>query len=195
MTQNFAKLTSDNIISFIEDIFKKRAEIEYLGEPVTTTEHMLQAATIAEREGMNEDLIVGAFLHDIGHFTNDLGTFMMEDKLDRCHEKAGAAILLPFFPSVVTDCVRYHVAAKRYICAIQPEYFKTLSDASVHSLKLQGGPMNKQEVEQFAIYPNVNDIVQVRYCDDKAKEPNAITPNLDYFLSMTKYVMDKHHNV
>ena len=38
-------------------------------------------------------------------------------------EEAGAAVLARFFPTLVTDCVRYHGAAKRYLCATKPAYF------------------------------------------------------------------------
>ena len=103
-------------------------------------EHMLQGAHFAEKRRRTGDLIVAALLHDIGHFTSEFGTFSMDDVEDRHHEEAGAAVLEQFFPTLVTDCVRYHVAAKRYLCAARPEYFKRLSDASVHSLNLQGRP-------------------------------------------------------
>ena len=66
-------------------------------------EHMLQGATIAERNGQPEEIIVGALLHDMSHFTSEFGTFTMDDTEDRHHEDAGAEVLEQFFPSVVTD--------------------------------------------------------------------------------------------
>ena len=135
-------LTPDTIVAFLGDIFTRRGHEEYLGEPVTMAEHMLQGATIAEAQGQSEDIIVATLLHDIGHFTSEFGTFQMNDTQDRYHEEAGAQVLGRFFPAIVTDCVRYHVAAKRYLCAARPEYFAKLSEASVHSLNLQGGPMD-----------------------------------------------------
>ena len=107
-------LTPDTIVAFLGDIFERRGGEEYLGEPVTMAEHMLQGAHIAEQQGESEDIIVAALLHDIGHFTSEFGTFSMEDTQDKHHEEAGAEMLEEFFPSIVTDCVRYHVAAKRY---------------------------------------------------------------------------------
>uniref|UniRef100_UPI002B26CEA1 HD domain-containing protein n=1 Tax=Leisingera sp. TaxID=1879318 RepID=UPI002B26CEA1 len=130
---DFSTLTQDNIAAFIGDIFDRRGDEEYLGETVTMTEHMLQGATIAEANGQPEEIIVGALLHDIGHFTSEFGTFSMDDTKDRFHEEAGAKVLEQFFPSVITDCVRYHVAAKRYLCATKPEYLNRLSAASIHS--------------------------------------------------------------
>ena len=146
---DYSTLTRDNIVAFLGDIFDRRGGEEYLGEPVTMAEHMLQGATIAEQNGQDEIIIVSALLHDIGHFTSEFGTFTMDDTEDRYHEEAGAKVLEEFFPSVVTDCVRYHVAAKRYLCATKPEYFKRLSEASIHSLNLQGGPMDADEVAEF----------------------------------------------
>lgn len=93
----------------------------------------------------------------------------MNDTVDRLHEEAGATVLAEFFPSVVTDCVRDHVAAKRYLCAVDPTYFDDLSDASVQSLSLQGGPMNEAEVAEFEKLENTRDIVQVRLYDDRAR--------------------------
>ena len=137
---DFSTLTPANIVAFLADIFERRGGEEYLGEPVTMAEHMLQGATMAEQSGLPDIIIVAALLHDIGHFTSEFGTFSMDDTEDRLHEEAGARVLEAFFPRLVTDCVRYHVAAKRYLCATRPEYFDRLSQASVHSLNLQGGP-------------------------------------------------------
>ena len=96
-------LTGDTIVDFIGSIFDRRGGEEYLGEPVTMGEHMLQGATLAERSGQSEEIIVAALLHDIGHFTSEFGTFTMDDTEDRHHEDAGAEVLERFFPTVVTD--------------------------------------------------------------------------------------------
>ncbi len=122
MKPDFSTLDRNNIVAFIGDIFDRRGGEEYLGEPVTMAEHMLQGATIAEQNGMPEEIIVGALLHDIGHFTSEFGTYHPDDTEDRHHEDAGADVLEQFFPTVITDCCRYHVAAKRYLCATKPEY-------------------------------------------------------------------------
>ena len=146
---DFTTLDSRNIVAFLEDIFERRGGEEYLGEPVTMAEHMLQGATLAEKNDQSEIIIVAALLHDIGHFTSEFGMFSMEDTEDRFHEDAGGDVLQDYFPTLVIDCVRYHVAAKRYLCATRPSYFDKLSKASVHSLNLQGGAMNEDEVAEF----------------------------------------------
>lgn len=186
------KLTAENIVAFIGDIFERRGGEEYLGEPVTMAEHMLQGATFAEESGQDEEIIVGALLHDIGHFTSEFGTFSMDDVEDRLHEEAGAKVLEEFFPSVVVDCVRYHVAAKRYLCAVKPEYFNRLSIASVHSLKLQGGPMNDKEVSEFKKNPNLEKIIQVRYLDDAGKRDDMDTPDFWHFAPAVQRIVDKY---
>lgn len=187
-----SKLNRENIVEFIGGIFDRRGDEEYLGEPVTMAEHMLQGATIAEQNGQPEEIIVGALLHDIGHFTSEFGTFSMNDTEDRFHEQAGAKVLERFFPSVITDCVRYHVAAKRYLCATRPEYFNRLSEASVHSLNLQGGPMNAEEVAEFEKNPNLKQIIAVRYLDEAGKRADMETPDYWHFAPMVQRMVDKH---
>lgn len=187
-----AVLAHDTIVSFLADIFERRGGEEYLGEPVTMAEHMLQGATLAEQAGHDDVIIVAALLHDIGHFTSEFGTFSMDDTQDRYHEEAGAALLERFFPSIVTDCVRHHVAAKRYLCATRPEYFERLSQASVHSLNLQGGPMSDEEVSEFEKNPNLEHIVQVRYLDDAGKRGDMETPPFAHFAPLVQRVVDRH---
>ena len=186
------ELTRDTIVPFLADIFARRGDEEYLGEPVTMAQHMLQAATIADQKTLPEEVIVAALLHDIGHFTSEFGTYHPDDTEDRHHEEAGAEVLAPFFPALVTDCVQHHVAAKRYLCATRPDYLNRLSDASRHTLELQGGPMDPAEVVAFETNPNVERIVQVRYLDEAAKDPNLITPSFAYFAPMVQRVVDRH---
>ena len=188
------ELTRDTIVPFLADIFERRGGEEYLGEPVTMAEHMLQGATMAEAQGLEEDVIVAALLHDIGHFTSEFGTYHPDDTEDRHHEDAGAEVLSEFFPSVVIDCVKYHVAAKRYLCATRPDYFNRLSDASIHTLSLQGGPMDPDEVAAFEANPNLQKIIQVRYLDEAGKRPDMDTPSFSHFAQMVQRVVDRHLN-
>jgi len=183
-------LNHDNIVAYIGDIFERRGNEEYLGEPVTIAAHMLQGATFAEQRGQSEAIIVAALLHDIGHFTSEFGSFTMDDTEDRFHEEAGARVLDAFFPDAIVDCVKYHVAAKRYLCATRPAYFDQLSAASVHSLKLQGGPMSADEVAEFEANPNHSLIVEVRLLDDEGKVPDMETPDFWHFAPMVQAQVD-----
>ena len=188
-------LTPKTIVAFLGDIFERRGGEEYLGEPVTMAQHMLQGAALAEEAGKPERIIVAALLHDIGHFTSEFGTYHPDDTHDRHHEEAGADVLEAFFPTVVTDCVRYHVAAKRYLCATRPEYFGRLSAASVHTLNLQGGPMSAEDVAEFETNPNLSEIIEVRYLDDAGKHADMQTPGFAHYAPMVQRVIDAHCGV
>jgi predicted HD phosphohydrolase len=185
----------ETIVAFLGDIFARRGAEEYLGEPVTIAAHMLQGAHLAELQG-EEDLVVAAtLLHDVGHFTSEFGEFSMDDTHDRYHDEAGARVLEHFFPRLLVDCVRHHVAAKRYMCATDPNYFAQLSAASVHSLKLQGGAMNEAEVAEFEARPNFREIVRVRILDDAGKIEGLSVPGFDYYVPMLQRLVDAHCEV
>jgi len=186
-------LTPDTIVAFLGDIFARRGGEEYLGEPVTMAQHMLQGAYFAETEGEDEVIIVAALLHDIGHFTSEFGTFSMADTADKYHEEAGAAVLEKFFPPIVTECVRQHVAAKRYLCATDASYFAKLSDASIHSLNLQGGAMDDTEVAAFQKHPHLDALVKVRHFDDRGKVAGLKTPDFAHYAPMVQRVVDQFY--
>jgi predicted HD phosphohydrolase len=94
---------------------------------------------------------------------------------DQRHGEAGARWLSRWFGEAVTEPVRLHVAAKRYLCAVEPGYFGLLSGESVRTLARQGGAMTPEEVAAFEALPHARDAVAVRRWDDQAKDP-AITP-------------------
>lgn len=183
----------ESTLSRIRTIFIDHGSQDYLGEDVTMAEHMLQSAHQAEAMGADRLTIVGALLHDIGHFTSVFGTFTMEDTEDRYHEDAGAKMLAEVFPEEVVACVEHHVAAKRYLCATDPDYYEGLSSASRHSLSLQGGAMDEDEITEFAKNPHLERILTVRRCDDGGKVAGQDTPPLEYFMPMVEGVLREHH--
>ena len=187
-----ATLSPETIVAFIEDIFARRGAEEYLGEPVTISEHMLQCAECAETQGASEKLIAAALLHDIGHFTNEFPDDAAEQGIDSVHEEAGARVLKEFFPPMIHDCVRYHVDAKRYLCATDPAYYGKLSDASIHSLNLQGGPMSDAEVAAFRKNPHLDAILQVRIWDDVGKDPSHAAPGFAHYRPLLERVVQSH---
>ena len=185
-------LSRETIVPFLSRIFAEGAAEEYLGEPVTIGEHMLQSAQLAAEAGADDDVVAAALLHDIGHFTHAFPTDAAEQGIDSRHEEAGAAVLARFFPDLVVDCVRHHVDAKRYLCATRPDYFDRLSEASVLSLRLQGGPMDENEVSEFAGNPNLDQIIQVRFIDEAAKVAGKETPGFDHYAPLLQRVVDRH---
>ena len=182
--------TAEQVIATIVDIFASHGDEEYLGEPVTMSEHMLQAAHFAAEAGAGEDAIIAALIHDIGHFTSEHGAFSMEDTSDKFHEDAGAAVLEGVFPAIVVEAVKHHVAAKRYLCAVDRDYLDALSPASVHSLMLQGGPMSADERAAFETNPHLEQILLVRRCDDRGKVPGLAVPPLEHYLPMMRRVLE-----
>ena len=172
---------NNDIIALIADIFERRGAESYLGEAVTMAEHMLQSATLAQAAGASEPVVAAALLHDIGHFTSEFGSYQTSDVVDRCHDRAAALVLAGHFPPLVVDCARLHVAAKRYLCAVEPRYYDGLSAASQHSLMLQGGAMTEAEVAAFRNEPFHEDAVNVRRWDDRGKVPGLATKPFESF--------------
>ncbi len=185
-----ASIDRDTIVEFIADIFHRRGADSYLGERVSMSEHMLQAAHLAERAGADEELVAAALLHDIGHYSGEFPEDALERGIDNHHDKAGAAVLEPWFPARVVAAVRWHVEAKRYLCAVEPDYFGTLSDASVHTLALQGGPMSRDEAEAFARRDDLDAIVSVRRFDEGAKVAGAITPPFEHYAPLLRRLVN-----
>ena len=190
-----APLSPNTVVAFIADIFLRRGADSYLGEEVTMSEHMLQGALLAPQAGANDKLIAAVLLHDIGHYTNEFPEDALDRGIDNHHDSAGAAVLEPYFPQTVVDCVRHHVAAKRYLCATDPDYFDRLSAASVHTLNLQGGPMTTDEVASFIKNSALEEIVQVRIWDDEGKVAGVATPQFDPFMPLLQRLVDQHCGV
>src|SRR5215510_11380956 len=130
-------------------LFESAAARAYGLSGVSQLEHALQAAALAEKAGSSKELVVAALLHDIGHLVHDLGESAAERGIDDRHESLGSAFLSQLFPPEVSEPVRLHVPAKRYLVATEETYSGLLSADSVRSLALQGGPMNADEQEAF----------------------------------------------
>ncbi len=145
-------------------------------------QHGLQAAWLAERAGDPPSLIAAALLHDIGHMLHELGENPAEAGIDDRHEEVGDAYLRDRFGPDVCEPVRLHVAAKRYLCGKEPDYFAKLSKDSVLSLSLQGGPMDADEIAAFERLPFWQEAVRLRRYDEGAKVKGLETPPLAHFL-------------
>ena len=170
-----------NVTDEILAIYQKCGSGAYFGESVSMTEHALQAAFFARTAGAPPGLIVAALLHDIGHLVDDVPSDIADWTMDAHHEQVGSRWLARRFRPEVSEPVRLHVPAKRYLLATDAGYFAKLSPASVVTLKLQGGPMTAHEVAKFETELFYKEAVRVRQWDDQGKVAGLKTPALgDY---------------
>src|ERR1700744_4963401 len=182
MTTEQAEKITDEIM----DLYKGYGGNEYAGEKVTQLEHMAQAAQLAEEQGYDEEVILAAFLHDIGHISeaakgdNEMDGFGIKD-----HEELGAEFLRgKGFSKKIVRLVESHVEAKRYLTIKDPAYYAQLSEASKKTLEYQGGPMTEDEAAAFEQYPLFTLIIQMRKWDEQAKIEHKPLPDLGHFRKM-----------
>ncbi|WP_206244915.1 TauD/TfdA family dioxygenase [Novosphingobium terrae] len=156
-------------VARVEELFLAPVMAGTYGEAITIRDHMLQAAEIAARQGLGEEAVAAALLHDIGW------------TMAAPHETSGADWLEPMFGAGVAGPVRHHVAAKRYLVARQPAYRDRLSEASIATLQQQGGPMDEEECAAFEAMQGHDIALAVRHADDAGKEtPPPQTSWADY---------------
>ena len=151
-------------------------------EAVTQYEHAVQSAALARRRGGTPARVAAALLHDVGHLLigehDERAEFLARD-LE--HERIGARWLARAFGSDVTEPIRLHVAAKRYLCSIDAAYYDDLSAGSKRSFALQGGTMTADAIKVFLAHPAAQDAIELRRIDDLAKDPGRVVPGaLDY---------------
>lgn len=168
------------IIDDIFGIFRQFGDLRY-GEDITQLEHILQCGHLARIDGAPDALVAAALMHDIGQFIDDAGNAAEQRAVDAKHEVTGASYLAPYFPEAVTEPVRLHVEAKRYLCATQPGYFEGLSRASRLSLDLQGGPHDESEAADFLALPAAEAAIRVRRYDDMGKKDGQDVPDLESY--------------
>ena len=171
---------NNSVIELIHAAFARRGHEGY-GEGVSQLDHALQCGAFAERDGAPPALVAAAFLHDIGHLLHDLPQDVADSGIDTQHESAGSAWLSQYFGPAVTEPVRMHVAAKRYLAATEAGYFDQLSAASKQSLRLQGGPMTPEQVHGFEAQQYFLDAVRLRRWDEEGKIIGYQGPGAHHF--------------
>lgn len=176
-------LPADHTLHEIEQFFVAKGGLVY-GEAINQIEHALQCGTLAEQAGAPASLIVAALLHDIGHMLHRDAATALARGDDDMHEALGARYLSRRFGAAVSEPVRLHVQAKRYLCTRDVHYWAALSALSQRTLELQGGPMSEAEAAAFEQQPSWQEAVQLRRWDDIGKQPEMATPPLSHFLSL-----------
>lgn len=170
-------------MKLIDDMFAmfERYGDRHYGEDVTQREHMLQSAWFAQQDEAPDALVAAALLHDIGQFLDEAGAAAEARGEDAKHEEAGFSFLRTHFPPEVIQPILLHVAAKRYLCAIEPGYLESLSGASRLSLYLQGGPFSEEQAVEFARHSFAADAVRLRRYDDLGKQRGLDVPLLESY--------------
>lgn len=174
-------MTRDIVMELV-DLIDGKGHRAYGLSHINQRAHALQAALLAEQAGCTSALITASLLHDIGHMVHDLGEDPAARGVDDRHEALGDAFLKQHFGPEVTEPVRLHVAAKRYLCGTEADYFARLSSDSVRSLALQGGPMSQEEAAVFGAQPYALDAVQLRRFDEGAKVKDLAVPPTAHFV-------------
>ena len=173
---------SDTLRQELLAIFVGRATKRYGLSEINQLQHALQCAAHAEADGAPPATVLASLLHDVGHMIHALGDNPAGRGIDDVHEQLGADWLAERFGPEVSEPVRLHVAAKRYLCTVESDYFGKLAPDSVRSLELQGGLMSPEELEAFRAHPQHAEAVRLRRFDEMAKDPRTATPDVDHYL-------------
>ncbi|HAC64837.1 MAG TPA: phosphohydrolase [Cyanothece sp. UBA12306] len=171
----------------IFEILESKGHQQYGGEAVTQLDHALQCAMLAEQAQATPELITACLFHDLGHLIHHLGENISEQGIDDRHEYRALGILSSLFSPGVTEPIRLHVEAKRYLCAVEADYYQNLSSESKKSLQLQGGAFSSKEAPKFLDQPYARDAIQLRRWDEQAKVPNLSTPTLSHYRNFLKF--------
>ena len=182
--------TAEEIVEEILAAFAACGHLDY-GEHISMQEHMLQAACIAEQKGEDDAVIVATLLHDYGHLVCNMPNNTFLDGIDNYHEEVGAQALKNWFDEDIVGAVRLHVDAKRYLCATTPAYRDKLSQASITTLEVQGGPMNEEEMAAFREKSGHHLALKVRVYDDMGKEPQMKRPDLEHYVPKIKACINR----
>ena len=170
MSVAYAQETIDEIFQ----LYDRFGSADYIGEPVSQLEHMSQSAEFAMREGFDDEVVLAAFFHDIGHICtmHQAGNTMNGFGIIS-HEKIGANFLrAKGFPEKVARLVENHVQAKRYLTYKYADYYHSLSEASKRTLEFQGAKMTEAEATNFENDPLFEASIRMRKWDELAKETN-----------------------
>ncbi len=181
--------TAEEKVELLFDYLKAHGQERY-EEEVTQMTHALQAACQAREGGFSDELVTAALLHDIGHMlADDPIEANNPTVVNDLHEELAADYLKGIFPDAVTEPIRLHVPAKRYLCTTDPEYYEDLSEASKKSFHLQGGAMSDEERTAFERHPFYREAVQLRTWDDRAKDLEWAVPEIEAYAGAVRQAL------
>jgi predicted HD phosphohydrolase len=166
------------------ELMVRRGRGRYGLTNVSQIEHALQCAALASKRNLGDEMVIAALFHDVGHLLIGEDANLAAQGIDDIHEEAGAAVLETIYGSKVAEPVRLHVAAKRYLCGVDPSYYEKLSADSRESLALQGGPMSRAEISNFDRLEHRATAIALRLIDDEAKIAGLATPGLEAYRSI-----------
>ncbi len=170
-------ITPSDLAAQIEELYRTRGSERY-GEELTLFEHSLLTAQTAQDSGASDELVLACLLHDVGHLLVEPDDAYGSQN----HDEVGAEWLGERFGAAVSEPVRLHVAAKRYLCAMDPGYYGRLSAASQYSLGKQGGRMSDAEADEFTTNAFWEDAARLRHWEDAfGKDPDAAVPDFDRY--------------
>ena len=184
------QLTTDTLF----DLMARRGSGLYGLSAVTQIEHALQSAKLATDRRLADELVIAALFHDVGHLFVGEDQNLAAEGVDDLHEEAAAKALELVYGAAVAEPVRLHVAAKRYLCGTNPDYYGKLSQDSKDSLALQGGPMSADEIAAFDRLEHRAPALALRIIDDEAKVAGLATPGLDTYRPIAARIEATHRN-
>lgn len=180
-----------NNIKKIQQLYDQHGSKSY-GENISQLQHAVQVARLAEQNNASDALIAACLLHDIGHllYNDEIMNWGINDQ----HEIIGAKLLKELFGYAVSEPVKLHVTAKRYMCTVSKGYCKGLSPASRESLLLQGGPLNNQQkINKFEHHSYFNDAIKLRYWDDEGKNEDDEDIDFSHYVPLLKSLHSKSY--
>lgn len=186
MRKSSTQYGPEYVVQELRRLFQEKGHLSY-GEGVSQQEHMLQCAALAKAANYDNEVVIAAFLHDVGHLLE--GTPFESQLGNERHEDIAAAYLISRgFSKKVISLVQSHVAAKRYLVFRDTKYYDSLSEASKATLKMQGGQMSILEAIAFESEPYFELKIQIRMWDDRGKATNLYYPNglLERYLKMVE---------
>lgn len=184
----------EHVIEEVFGLYEKFGSADYIGEPVSQLEHMSQSAALAMKEGYDDEVVLAAFFHDIGHICVLSGTQESMDGFGvKSHEKIGADFLRARgFSETIATLVENHVQAKRYLTYRYPAYYNSLSEASKATLRFQGGVMSAAEADNFQKHPHFEVSILLRKWDELAKEQGKPVIDLTILKAKARRVLSRN---